>query len=70
MAYFGHCLSRRRFVTQKDSVARAALLQAGADALHLDRKPAIAKALFEFSILASRPDGQHATDLESRQGGG
>ena len=55
--------SRRGFVTQKNSVARAALLQAGANALHLDRKPAIAKALLEFSVLASRPDSQHPANL-------
>jgi len=57
-------------VPQKDSVAGAALLQASAHALHLDRKPAIAKALLEFSIIPSRPDSQHPADLESRTSGG
>src|SRR5947207_1043167 len=51
--------SGARFVSQKDSVAGAALLQAGANALHLDRKPAIAKALLEFPVFASRPNSQH-----------
>ena len=63
-------LIRRRFMTQKDSVAGAALLQASADALHLDPKPAIPKALFEFSIIPGRPDSQHPADLESRMSGG
>ena len=66
----GLLLFRRRFVAQKDSVAGAALLQASADALHLDPKPAIAKALLEFSIIPSRPDGQHPADLESSMSGG
>ena len=66
----GLLLTRRRFVTQKDSVAGAALLQASAHALHLDPKPAIAKALLEFSILPGRPDSQHPADLESRMSGG
>src|SRR5439155_18384425 len=55
-----------RFMSQKNSVARAALLQAGANALHLNRKPAIAKALLEFSIFASRPDGQHPANQIGR----
>src|SRR6266571_2659578 len=66
----GLLLTRRRFVTQKDSVAGAALLQASAHALHLDPKPAIAKALLEFSIIPSRPDSQHPADLESRMSDG
>src|SRR2546427_2488961 len=66
----GLLLTRRKFVTQKDSVVGAALLQASAHALHLDRKPAIAKALLEFSIIPSRPDSQHPADLESRTSGG
>src|SRR5437016_5956827 len=63
-------LTRRKFVTQKDSVVGAALLQASAHALHLDCKPAIAKALLEFSIIPSTPDSQHPADLESRTSGG
>src|SRR2546427_10810245 len=52
-------LIRRRFVTQKDSVAGAAPLHATAGALHLDPKPPIAKAPLEFLIIPSRPDSQH-----------
>ena len=59
-----------KFVTQKDSVARAALFQATAHALHLDGEPAIAQALLEFSIISGRPDGQHPVHLESRASGG
>ena len=62
--------SRWKLVTQKDSVAGAALLQAAAHALHLDGEPAIAQALLEFSIIPGRPDGQHTADLESRASGG
>jgi hypothetical protein len=75
--YEGPCLTkqhvfliRRRFVTQKDRVAGAALLQASADALHLDPKPNITKALFEFSIFPGRPNSQHSAGLESRMSGG
>src|SRR2546422_8422628 len=59
-------LIRRRFVTQKDSVAGGALLQASAGAVHLAPKPATAKGLFEFFIIPSRPNRQHPAPLVSR----
>src|ERR1035437_4119444 len=62
--------TRWSFVTQKDSVVRAALFQATAHALHLNGEPAIAQALLEFLIISGRPDGQHPVHLESRASGG
>src|ERR1039458_6900762 len=58
------------FVAQKDRVARTALFQAPPDAFHLDTDTAVAQALLKFSILSSRPDGQHSAQLESSTSGG
>lgn len=42
----------------------AALLQATADAFHLDHKLPIPQALFEFAVIAGGPYGQDTAGLE------
>ena len=51
-------------VCQNYRVVGAALLQAAADAFHLDHEPAIAQALFEFAVIAGGPYGQDSAGLE------
>src|SRR2546422_3340110 len=65
----GLLLTRRRFVTQKDSVAGGAPLQASAHALPLDPQAPLAKALLEFSIIPSRPDSHPPPPLQSPTSG-
>src|SRR5271154_2131644 len=58
------------FLAYKNSVARPALFQAAAHALHLHVESASAQSLLEFSILTRRPNRQHAIHLERRAGRG
>src|SRR2546426_5997576 len=62
----GLLLTRRRFVTQKDSVAGAAPLQASAPAPPPHPKTPLTKALPEFLIIPRRPDNQHPAALLRR----
>jgi hypothetical protein len=58
------------FVREKDGVAGATLVSAGADALELDAESGVAKALFEIFILLRGPDSEHTIVFESGVGRG
>src|SRR2546426_9962965 len=59
----GLLLTRRRFVTQKDSVAGAAPLLASAHARHLHPQPALEKAVLEILVIPRKTHRPHPPHL-------